>query len=205
MHRCGPARSYFAEGTWAGEIRSRSEARRAIVSWAATLDAVAWKGQAGGTDRAVAEALARLALARGGPVFVCIQQQVAVDAGVHERTARNALRRLQAAGWIEQVEAPTATTATRWRLRTPAAASAGLPGPVAWLVAQVDARRGSGCRRGHLPGHEPGPRSAAACPPKATGGLAYRRQLVQRLLDGRGVARDRVRIPLARRHPTPRH
>jgi hypothetical protein len=132
------AETYLAESKWAEPITCRSDGERAVEAWAEELDAVEWRGQAGGTDRAVAEALARLALVRGGPVFVCGQQQAAVDAGVHERTARNSLRRLQAAGWLEQVEAPTPKTATRWRLRVPATAAAGLPGPADWLTVTRD-------------------------------------------------------------------
>jgi hypothetical protein len=86
----------------------------------AALRAVPWRGTGGATDLAVCEALAAVADTAGTCDVRVARSTLALAAGCHELTVRRSLRRLQAAGWIRLLEAPTPTAAARWRLLVPA-------------------------------------------------------------------------------------
>lgn len=97
----------------------RPEALEALEHWRSALAAEEWRGMAGATDLAVAEGLGRLAAGAGGPVTTASLPQIALAGGVSLCTARRSLRRLIGRGWLRQVEAPTPTKASVWRLLVP--------------------------------------------------------------------------------------
>lgn len=100
-------------------INGRDEAHAHVTRWKLTLPSGKWAGMSGSTDLAVAEGIGRLARAAGGPVFSASLPAVALAGGVSRDTARRALKRLQTAGWLRQIEAATPTMAARFRLRVP--------------------------------------------------------------------------------------
>ncbi|WP_285548256.1 hypothetical protein [Streptomyces lavendulae] len=109
------------QGTWsAPKISNRREALDRVASWNAALELDEWKGTAGSTDRAVCEALARLAHSQGGIDFSAGLSVVAVAAGVCDATARSSIKRIQQRGWLKMIEAHTPLTSTRYRLMVPA-------------------------------------------------------------------------------------
>lgn len=108
------------QGHWrTPKIRNRVEALQQVVGWIAALDHDVWHRTAGTTDRAVCEAVGRISYAQGGVDFSASLAVIAVAAGVCDSTARNSLHRLIKKGWLKVLEAPTATTSTRYRLTLP--------------------------------------------------------------------------------------
>ncbi|MCX4682140.1 hypothetical protein OG413_43955 [Streptomyces sp. NBC_01433] len=106
--------------TWgAPRIRTRKEALARVSQWIASLDSEAWRGVAGGTDKAVCEALGRIAYSQGGVDFAAGLSVIAIAAGVCEATARASLKRIKSRGFLRLIETHTATTAARYRLEMP--------------------------------------------------------------------------------------
>ncbi|MFF8601858.1 hypothetical protein ACF065_27560 [Streptomyces sp. NPDC015232] len=106
--------------TWSEpRIASRAEALERVARWNAVLDRDIWRGTSGGTDKAVCEAIGRIAYQQGGVDFSAGLSVVAVAAGVCEATARESLRRIRGRGWLRVIETHTASTATRYRLLVP--------------------------------------------------------------------------------------
>jgi DNA-binding transcriptional ArsR family regulator len=105
--------------------RSRSDSQ--IASWAAAVAAHRWSGMAGGTDLAVAEALAVVAR-RAGTVSVGVAlADLAVAAGISGDTARASVRRLLASGWLSVVAEATPRTSRVYKLLVPAQHAAAVP------------------------------------------------------------------------------
>ncbi|MGW1159374.1 hypothetical protein ACWD48_14335 [Streptomyces sp. NPDC002519] len=100
-------------------IVSRAEALERVARWNSALDCDTWRGTSGGTDKAVCEAIARLAYEQGGVDFSAGLAVIAVASGVCEATAREAVRRVHTRGWLRVIETHTASTATRYRLLIP--------------------------------------------------------------------------------------
>lgn len=110
-------------------ITGRPTALAEVERWSSALPAQAWAGMGGATDLAMAEALVAAARRAGGPVLGASLPALALGAGVAAATARRSLRRLALAGWLEVVAAPTATTATVYRLRLPASVTPPVAAP----------------------------------------------------------------------------
>ena len=79
-----------------------------------------WPGQAGVSDLAVLRAIITLGRRHRRLPVAGARDELAVLAGVHPATARRALSRLQADGWLRRTAAPTASRAAEWE-----------PGPLA--------------------------------------------------------------------------
>ncbi|MFD7919694.1 hypothetical protein ACFV3R_10755 [Streptomyces sp. NPDC059740] len=108
------------QGSWSEpRIVSRTEALERVVRWNSALDCDTWRGTSGGTDKAVCEAIARLAYAQGGVDFSAGLAVIAVASGVCEATARESVKRIHTRGWLRVIETHTASTATRYRLLIP--------------------------------------------------------------------------------------
>jgi DNA-binding MarR family transcriptional regulator len=97
-------------------IRSRDDALALVWLWAEQLDQYTWPKVSGGSERAVAEALGRWALTRGGIEFTASVEEIAIEAGLTRNSARRSLRQLEDDGLIRKVGAPGPRTASRWKL-----------------------------------------------------------------------------------------
>lgn len=110
-----------------------TEARRQLDRIRAAVEATAWTGIGGATDRAVIVAILDRAHARGSLTPTMSLREIAEAAPCHRNTAKAATDRIRAAGWLLVAERGRGTTdldadgsyreranATRWRLRLPA-------------------------------------------------------------------------------------
>jgi DNA-binding MarR family transcriptional regulator len=97
-------------------IRSREDALLWVWAWVEHLDRYNWSSISGGSERAVAEALGRWALTRGGIEFTAGVEEIAIEAGLTRNSARRSLRQLEAADLIRRIGAPGPRTASRWKL-----------------------------------------------------------------------------------------
>lgn len=88
----------------------------------AAAQAWGWRGASGGSDLAVLEELVRRGAAVPTTTVGASLGDVAVGAGVGLDTARAALRRLAAAGWVKIVAMESARTARTYALQVPASA-----------------------------------------------------------------------------------
>lgn len=88
---------------------------------AAAAAAAPWPGTGGGSDLAVLEELLRVAARVGTRTPAVSLGDLALGAGVSVDTARAAVRRLTARGWIQVVAPATANTARMYALTCPAA------------------------------------------------------------------------------------
>lgn len=86
------------------------------------LDANQWRGMAGGTDLAVAEAFAALSRRVGSVTVGFALADLGVAAGISQDTARAAVRRLVSQGWLRVVAEATPRTSRVYRLTIPAGA-----------------------------------------------------------------------------------
>ncbi|WP_394426424.1 hypothetical protein [Streptomyces sp. SGAir0957] len=108
------------QGSWSEpRIVSRAEALDRVARWNSALVCDVWRGTSGGTDKAVCEAIGRIAYAQGGVDFSAGLSVIAVASGVCEATARESLKRIHTRGWLKVIETHTASTATRYRLLIP--------------------------------------------------------------------------------------
>jgi len=98
-------------------FRDRPTVMEAIVRLQEEAQTSLWSGRAGGTDRAVLEAMLQIAQRCGKVRFGAAVRDVAVLAGVSLSTASVSLRRLQSAGWIRRVAKADVRNASTWRLR----------------------------------------------------------------------------------------
>lgn len=98
-------------------IKNREDAVAAVWNWVDLLEGEEWRGKSGGSDRAVAEAVALWATRRGGVVFRAGIEEIALEAGVGRNTARRSLKRLADAGLLVKAAPATPVRATTWRLR----------------------------------------------------------------------------------------
>lgn len=113
-------------GQWIGAAGRRRDAGLDDVSAAAR--AWRWAGISGGSDLAVLEHLSRIAHRVRSRVVGAALVDVAVGAGISPDTARAAVRRLAAAGWLRVVSHETARTTRTYELRVPAGAAVAGPG-----------------------------------------------------------------------------
>lgn len=106
-------------GTWLHERPAERPAVREIALLRAAAAGFPWRGQAGGSDLAVLEALAAVAVRAGSLTVGAALADLGVAAGVSVDTARAAMRRLTRAGWVSLVAEATPRTARVYRLSVP--------------------------------------------------------------------------------------
>lgn len=110
-------------------VTDRHDAVASLARIRAAADDSPWSGRTGTTDRAVLEALVRLAERGGGPLFRASERQVAELANVNRRTAAASLIRLVDRGWLTRQVPGTGERGTSWRLSEPTNATAPVPPP----------------------------------------------------------------------------
>jgi len=100
-------------------IHDRTSAQERIATITMSADACPWRGQAGGTDRAILEAHIGIALRMSNLEYGASTRQVAEQAGVSLPTVLKAHQRLIARGWLTRLDLGRGQLATIWRLRSP--------------------------------------------------------------------------------------
>lgn len=109
-------------GDWIATRPEHNPSRGQVHAWSAAVAAAQWKGMAGATDLAVAEAFAALAVKAATTRVAFALADLAVAAGISKDTARASVRRLCAAGWLAVYAEASARTARVYQLKVPAGA-----------------------------------------------------------------------------------
>lgn len=104
---------------WVGQRDARTREPQ-VEQWANAINRHPWKGQAGGTDHAMAQALADVAQRTKKVEIGLSKRAAALKIGVTPVTAAISLSRLVTAGWLKVIRQHTATTARVFRLCIPA-------------------------------------------------------------------------------------
>ncbi len=121
----------FLARTWekAANRLSPAEIVAELESARAAVMAGDWKGRTGNSDRAVMLALCQLGIDSGTTQFAFGSRGIALAAQVEDKTARKALGRLVAAGWLEKYTADQTGHADSYRLGHKATMTAHIPSP----------------------------------------------------------------------------
>ncbi len=101
------------------EIRNRDEALKVVGDIRAAMWSVPRGGHKGKRMRAVLEALLRLGMRAGGPVFTGGHRTIALEAGMSTKPVTQALRELIDEGWVVRLFLGQDGRSSAWRVRLP--------------------------------------------------------------------------------------